>query len=51
MEGSDVANSVVIALPRTIAPASFILRTLVASKLGTKSAYTLELAVVFIPAV
>jgi len=50
-DGSEVANSVVTALPKTIPPAALILDTDVASKSGTKSAYTLEPQAVSIPAV
>ena len=50
-DGSMQANSVVIVFPMMIAPASFSRRTEVPSNSGTKSAYTLEQAVVGIPAV
>ena len=50
-EGSPEANSVVTALPRMIPPAALILATEVASKSGTKFAFTLEPQAVSMPSV
>lgn len=50
-DGSMQANSVVTDLPNMMAPDRFKSVIVVASKVGTKSAYTLEHAVVGIPAV
>ena len=50
-EGSLHANSVVTVLPRIMAPAALSRTTVVASSSGTWLAYTLEHAVVGMPAV
>ena len=50
-DGSMQANSVVTVLPIMIAPAFFSRVTVVASYSGTNSSYTLEQAVVGMPAV